>query len=180
MKRKPGGNSLILLKQTDMKHKYFTCLVILFSIAGSAVAQKIQPVNKQLNKTNLVKFNNIEPRYQQLQNDMKQLVLQKEQMLNMMRAINEKQKLITENLKNLEGPYDSMTGGIGAAGDGVMNSQQDLMSATKSMQETQMSFNLQYLQLQNTMQNENRQFTMVSNIMKTKHDTVKNSISNIR
>jgi hypothetical protein len=43
-----------------------------------------------------------------------------------------------------------------------------------------MSFNLQYLQLQETMQNENRQYTMVSNIMKTKHDTVKNSIGNIR
>ena len=48
------------------------------------------------------------------------------------------------------------------------------------MQETQMSFNLQYQQLQNQMQNENRQFTAISNIMKTKHDTVKNSISNIR
>jgi hypothetical protein len=55
-----------------------------------------------------------------------------------------------------------------------------LLDGTKQMQETQMSFNVQYLQLQNTMQNENRQFTMVSNIMKTKHDTVKNSISNIR
>jgi hypothetical protein len=55
-----------------------------------------------------------------------------------------------------------------------------LFDATKQMQETQMSFNLQYLQLQSSMQNENRQFTMVSNIMKTKHDTVKNSISNIR
>ena len=55
-----------------------------------------------------------------------------------------------------------------------------LLQATQNMQETQMSFNLQYLQLQNNMQNENRQFTMVSNIMKTKHDTVKNSISNIR
>jgi hypothetical protein len=55
-----------------------------------------------------------------------------------------------------------------------------LMAATQQMQETQMSFNLQYLQLQETMQNENRQYTMVSNIMKTKNDTVKNSISNIR
>ena len=55
-----------------------------------------------------------------------------------------------------------------------------LMAATQQMQETQMSFNLQYLQLQSQMQNENRQYTMVSNIMKTKHDTVKNSISNIR
>ncbi|HXQ98725.1 MAG TPA: hypothetical protein VN774_09810 [Candidatus Limnocylindrales bacterium] len=56
----------------------------------------------------------------------------------------------------------------------------DLMQSLQNLQETQMSFNLQYLQLQNNMQNENRQFTMVSNILKTKHDTVKNSISNIR
>jgi hypothetical protein len=46
--------------------------------------------------------------------------------------------------------------------------------------ETQMAFNLQYLQLQSQMQHENRSYTAVSNIMKTKHDTVKNSISNIR
>jgi hypothetical protein len=52
--------------------------------------------------------------------------------------------------------------------------------ATEQMQETQMSFNLQYLQLQNQMQNENRQFTMVSNILKTKRNTAKNVISNIR
>ena len=56
----------------------------------------------------------------------------------------------------------------------------ELLNATKQMQETQMSFNLQYLQLQSQMQNENRSYTAVSNIMKTKHDTVKNSISNIR
>jgi hypothetical protein len=30
------------------------------------------------------------------------------------------------------------------------------------------------------MQHENRSYTAISNIMKTKHDTVKNSISNIR
>jgi hypothetical protein len=55
-----------------------------------------------------------------------------------------------------------------------------LLAATKQMQETQMSFNLQYLQLQSQMQNENRSYTAISNIMTTKHDTVKNSISNIR
>jgi hypothetical protein len=55
-----------------------------------------------------------------------------------------------------------------------------LDNATAEMQETQMSFNLQYLQLQSQMQNDNRQYTCVSNIMKTKHDTVKNSIRNIR
>ena len=42
------------------------------------------------------------------------------------------------------------------------------------------SFNLQYLDLQQNMQHENRQFTLVSNIMKTKHDTAKSAINNIR
>jgi type I site-specific restriction endonuclease len=46
--------------------------------------------------------------------------------------------------------------------------------------EAQMAFNLQYLQLQSQMQHENRSYTAISNIMKTKHDTVKNSISNVR
>lgn len=55
-----------------------------------------------------------------------------------------------------------------------------LLDAVRAMQETQMSFNLQYLQLQSQMQHENRSFTAISNIMKTKHDTVKNSIANIR
>jgi hypothetical protein len=71
------------------------------------------------------------------------------------------------------------SGGIAGAAAGG-SSTQDLMNATQQMQEMQMSFNLQYLQLQENMQNANRQYTAVSNIMKTKHDTVKNSISNIR
>ena len=64
-----------------------------------------------------------------------------------------------------------------AAGD---YSRRQLLAATRRMQETEMSFNLQYLQLQSQMQHENRSYTAISNIMKTKHDTVKNSISNIR
>lgn len=61
-----------------------------------------------------------------------------------------------------------------------MLARQFLANALPRMQETQMSFNLQYLQLQNQMQDENRMYTAVSNILKTKHDTVKNSIQNIR
>jgi hypothetical protein len=53
-------------------------------------------------------------------------------------------------------------------------------AGAKHLQEQQMSFNLQYLQLQSQMQHENRSHTAISNIMKTKHDTVKNSISNVR
>jgi hypothetical protein len=56
----------------------------------------------------------------------------------------------------------------------------ELFQATQAMQEMQMSFNLQYLMLQNKISHENRQFSMVSNIMKNKHDTAKNSINNIR
>lgn len=48
------------------------------------------------------------------------------------------------------------------------------------LQEAQMSFNLQYLQLQSQMQEENRSYASISAIMKTKHDTVKNSIANVR
>jgi hypothetical protein len=51
---------------------------------------------------------------------------------------------------------------------------------THKVQDNQMSFSLQYLALQEAIETENREYTMVSNIMKTKHDTVKNSISNIR
>ena len=65
-----------------------------------------------------------------------------------------------------------ITGGDGAASA--------LFQATQTMQEMNMSYNLQYLQLQGAMQQENRQFTLVSNIMKTKHDTAKSAINNVR
>lgn len=78
----------------------------------------------------------------------------------------------------LEPLAEYMLGGIAAASQG--GSQADLQFATEQMQETQMNFNLQYLQLQSQMQHENRSYTAISNIMKTKHDTVKNSIGNIR
>ena len=70
---------------------------------------------------------------------------------------------------------NAITGSAGSS-----SSSQELMNATQQMQETQMSFNLQYLQLQDQMQQENRQYTAVSNIMKTKHDTAKNTIANIK
>jgi len=55
-----------------------------------------------------------------------------------------------------------------------------LASAVRRLQEMSQSFNMQYLMLQNKISHENRQFSMVSNIMKTTHDTAKNSINNIR
>jgi hypothetical protein len=74
----------------------------------------------------------------------------------------------------------TQTGGQGGAPASTGNAQQDLMNQTKALQEMQMSFNLQYLTLQQKMQGENRQFSTISNVLKTKHDTTKNSINNIR
>ena len=55
-----------------------------------------------------------------------------------------------------------------------------LYTAAREMAEMSQSFNVQYLDLQKQMQDENRRYTLVSNIMKTKHDTAKNAINNIR
>jgi len=40
--------------------------------------------------------------------------------------------------------------------------------------------NLYYLQIQETVNQQNRSFTTVSNVLKTEHDTVKNAIGNLR
>ena len=62
----------------------------------------------------------------------------------------------------------------------IQDAQAEFIRTLTEMQEMQMSFNLRYLQLQNSMQDESRRFTALSNIMKTKHETVKNTIGNIR
>jgi hypothetical protein len=54
------------------------------------------------------------------------------------------------------------------------------LNATRQMQEMNASFNLQYLSLQQKLQDESRRFRLLSNIMKTKHDTAKNAINTSR
>jgi len=46
--------------------------------------------------------------------------------------------------------------------------------------QTATMFSHQYLQLQDKQEHGNRQFTMLSNIMKSKHDTARTAINNIR
>ncbi len=62
--------------------------------------------------------------------------------------------------------------GSGAATNNVGMMNNELASAS--------SENAKLLQVQIQMQRENQVFTSVSNVLKTKHDTVKNSIGNIR
>lgn len=55
-----------------------------------------------------------------------------------------------------------------------------LFSATEGMQEMNRAFSMQYLGIQEKIQQETREFNLMSNIMKTKHEAAKNSINNIR
>ena len=78
--------------------------------------------------------------------------------------------------------YDSWLGIACKELDNIIKFGEKLLKLRKGSgaQEMHQSFNLQYLQLQQNMQQQNRQFTMVSNIMKVKHDTAKAAINNIR
>jgi septal ring factor EnvC (AmiA/AmiB activator) len=148
-------------------------LLMFLTVTASAQNPGIKPGVVTKIKINPDKWNQLSGDYTQLQNELKGIKGQHakiQAMLQELQSYNQKMKTFTSNLQNWEKQIDQA---------GVAD-QSQLLQATKQMQETQMSFNMQYLQLQNNMQNENRQFTMVSNIMKTKHDTVKNSISNIR
>ena len=55
-----------------------------------------------------------------------------------------------------------------------------LSQASSALQDLTQSLRSDGLSLQEMMQRENQVFTSVSNVLKTRHDTVKNSISNIR
>ena len=70
-------------------------------------------------------------------------------------------------------------GGAGAAVAAGEASEGDVLAATRALQQESQTFNLQYLQLQEAMQRESREFTALSNVMKVKHDSAKAAINNI-
>lgn len=72
------------------------------------------------------------------------------------------------------------TGGFsGAVGTGSGDAW-ELLQAQQAMNSESFSLNYAYVGLQKEMEQESRQFNLVSNIMKTRHDTAKASINNIR
>lgn len=66
-------------------------------------------------------------------------------------------------------------GGIAAGAGG----EADVLAATRALQQEAQTFNAQYLQLQEGMQRESREFTAISNVMKVRHDSAKAAIQNI-
>jgi hypothetical protein len=74
----------------------------------------------------------------------------------------------------------SAVGAAGAAGAAAVGGGEgDLLAATRALQQQSQTFNLQYLQLQESMQRESREFTALSNVMKVKHDSARAAIQNI-
>jgi hypothetical protein len=72
------------------------------------------------------------------------------------------------------GAATAVTPGGVAGGDGT-----DL-ATMQAMQRESQAFNLQLLNLQEEVQQENRRFTTLSNVLRAKHDTAKAAVSNIR
>jgi hypothetical protein len=70
------------------------------------------------------------------------------------------------------------SGGTGAVGTGA-GGESDLIAATRALQQEAQAMNLQYLQLQERMQQESREYTALSNVMKVKHETARSAIGNI-
>jgi hypothetical protein len=68
---------------------------------------------------------------------------------------------------------------LGGAAQGGGSEEAELLEATRAMQQEARTFNLQYLQLQEGMQRESREFTALSNVLKVKHDSAKSAINNI-
>jgi hypothetical protein len=89
---------------------------------------------------------------------------------------------------NMLGSTGSVTTGGSITGGGTTvaslaaggNANAVLQQNAAQMQEMNQSFNMQYLMLQEHMQQEQRQFSLLSNVMKTRHDGAKNVISNVR
>lgn len=75
-----------------------------------------------------------------------------------------------------EGPTgtssSALEGGSGAAGGGGGGVEDTLQQSA--------DMNLYYLELQERISAESRQYTALSNVLKARHDTVKNAIGNIR
>jgi len=68
---------------------------------------------------------------------------------------------------------------LAAGGAAAANDRND-MADMHAMQRESQAFNMQLLELQEEVQQENRRFTTLSNVLRAKHDTAKSAVGNIR
>ncbi len=76
-------------------------------------------------------------------------------------------------------PAASGASGPGAS-TGAGGAASDAFEAVRVLQQEGQSFNLRYLELQEQMQRETREFTAVSNVMKVRHDAARAAIQNVQ
>lgn len=74
------------------------------------------------------------------------------------------------------------SGGAGSAisAAGTSGSGSSEIDAMRRLQQEGQQFNMQYLMLQQEAQQSNRRFSVVSNILKARHDTARAAINNLR
>ena len=162
-----------------MKIKQLACLILALFL-GNALSAQVNTSDKSLSSAAVLAFDRSEAEYKKIQKELKQLEKQRKNLLDRMEAFETQQNAFVLRAGKLEAVYDGINSAAPSPSSGRGKSLAPAGSASTQLKEMQMSFNMQYLQLQQQMQNENRSYTAISNIMKTKHDTVKNSISNVR
>ncbi len=81
--------------------------------------------------------------------------------------------VVADGIRGLRGGSSSSSSG------GMPNAQDEQLERMFEMQKQSQAFNLQYLELQNGLQEDNRQFSTLTNLMKVRHDTAKAAINNM-
>ncbi len=92
--------------------------------------------------------------------------------------------MVTAGTATVAGAGTTMNGTTGSSGVPgnllASGGDQSDLATMQSMQRESQVFNMQLLELQEDVQQENRRFTTVSNVLRAKHDTAKAAVSNIR
>jgi hypothetical protein len=77
-------------------------------------------------------------------------------------------------------PVNAVSSSVPSLGSTGKGESWDLLEAQRGLQNQGASLNVQYLQLQEEMQRESREFNAITNILKVRHDSAKAAINNIR
>ncbi|MBS1599313.1 MAG: hypothetical protein JST75_13900 [Bacteroidetes bacterium] len=132
--------------------------------ANSASAQSASHISKR-------NFKKLSEQYEVLQKSIKDLEQQKILVEKSLKDYDLKLKTFKDNLEKQEQEYD----------DALPESDADQkLAATRQADATRMSYNLQYLQLQNQLQNQNAQFAEVGDFMKTKLEAIEKAMKKAR
>ena len=84
------------------------------------------------------------------------------------------------SLTSATGPTGTATSGIAGGVSGVTGSTAGGDPSMQQMLSQDADQNMYYLQLQEQMSAESRSYSAISNVLKARHDTMKNAIGNIR